>query len=467
MTVIIKLEDIRLSRVQQQLVVSNIRLVDFVARNFRGYVGKKGVEYEDLQSIGRIGLIRAVARFDPDSDNKFSSLAIPFIKGEIQHYLRDKTDVIKTPRDKESLKIDSLDRCISSESSTSLAELIPSDRVNEIQEPKIDEDLLRAIETLSREDRDILVMTQVNNCTNKVVTEWLKRRPMHVTRRLQVAIEHVKSVLADVTRKLPKVKLGRNALPFTIDGLVNYPDKYRCVVCDGIFGLRSKRGKTQLPQTCSSICASTLAIEKTSNRSPVWKKQELDFCDNLVGKRNLEDIYFELLTYNRVHNLPLRSKDSVKVKLTRLYKSLKVTDTDGDLSTRELARQLNIPVDRVRVWLKNGLKTTKTSAGINKITREALTNFARKNHYRFYGIESDRLSKLITDDKVLKKCLKAPPHIKRIEVKRTDTGKKYRSLRAAAKATGISKSHVASTGWIDRMVLFQYFGLLDTVSHRQ
>jgi hypothetical protein len=61
----------------------------------------------------------------------------------------------------------------------------------------------------------------------------------------------------------------------------------------------------------------------------------------------------------------------------------------------------------------------------------------------------DKLAKFITDPDVLEKCVNALPHINRIEVVRTDTGKKYRSVRSAAKAIGITKGCVLSSGWIE------------------
>lgn len=54
--------------------------------------------FEDLVQIGCIGLLRAVERFDPNKGNAFSSFAIPYIRGEIQHYLRDKSCAVKIPR---------------------------------------------------------------------------------------------------------------------------------------------------------------------------------------------------------------------------------------------------------------------------------------------------------------------------------------------------------------------------------
>jgi RNA polymerase sigma-B factor len=54
--------------------------------------------YDDLMQVGCMGLIRAVERFDMTRGHAFSSFAIPYIRGEIQHYLRDKSSTIRIPR---------------------------------------------------------------------------------------------------------------------------------------------------------------------------------------------------------------------------------------------------------------------------------------------------------------------------------------------------------------------------------
>lgn len=54
--------------------------------------------YEDLEQIGYFGLIRAIERFDPMQGCAFSSFAIPYIRGEMLHFLRDKSSIVKVPR---------------------------------------------------------------------------------------------------------------------------------------------------------------------------------------------------------------------------------------------------------------------------------------------------------------------------------------------------------------------------------
>lgn len=67
------------------LIEENMGLVYCVARRFLG----RGVEQEDLFQIGSIGLIKAVDKFDPAFDVKFSTYAVPMITGEIKRFLRD------------------------------------------------------------------------------------------------------------------------------------------------------------------------------------------------------------------------------------------------------------------------------------------------------------------------------------------------------------------------------------------
>ncbi len=69
-------------------------LVRHVAREY----SNSGESYEDIVSVGHIGLINAVDRFDPTRGTKFATFAIPTIKGEIRRYFRDRTWAMRVPR---------------------------------------------------------------------------------------------------------------------------------------------------------------------------------------------------------------------------------------------------------------------------------------------------------------------------------------------------------------------------------
>ena len=63
----------------------NLPLVHFVLRRFRD----RGAEYEDLFQYGCMGLLKAIDRFDPAYNARFSTYAVPIILGEVRRYLRD------------------------------------------------------------------------------------------------------------------------------------------------------------------------------------------------------------------------------------------------------------------------------------------------------------------------------------------------------------------------------------------
>ena len=80
---------------RNQIATLNRGLVRKVARK----LSQTSTEpFEDLEQVGYLGLIQAIERFQPEQGYAFSSFAVPYIRGEILHYLRDRSSVVKTPR---------------------------------------------------------------------------------------------------------------------------------------------------------------------------------------------------------------------------------------------------------------------------------------------------------------------------------------------------------------------------------
>ncbi|MGB7088249.1 MAG: RNA polymerase sigma factor SigF [Phormidesmis sp.] len=82
-------------QLRNRLVDINIGLV---RREAHRWLHSSGETFDDLMQIGSLGLIRAIERFDLQKGHAFSSFAIPYIRGEIQHYLRDKGTAVRIPR---------------------------------------------------------------------------------------------------------------------------------------------------------------------------------------------------------------------------------------------------------------------------------------------------------------------------------------------------------------------------------
>lgn len=56
------------------------------------------VPYEDIEQQAFIALIFCVESFQPDKGYRFSTYAVPAIKGRLMNFIRDKTSLIKVPR---------------------------------------------------------------------------------------------------------------------------------------------------------------------------------------------------------------------------------------------------------------------------------------------------------------------------------------------------------------------------------
>jgi RNA polymerase sporulation-specific sigma factor len=78
---------------RQELIEGNLRLVLSVIQRF----DKRGESPDDLFQVGCIGLMKAIANFDPTKNVRFSTYGVPMIAGEVRRYLRDNS-VIRVSR---------------------------------------------------------------------------------------------------------------------------------------------------------------------------------------------------------------------------------------------------------------------------------------------------------------------------------------------------------------------------------
>jgi RNA polymerase sigma-32 factor len=85
----------------RDLVLSHLRLVVSVARNYMGY----GLPQSDLIQEGNIGLMKAVKRFDPERGVRLASFAIHWIKAEIHEYILRNWRTVKIATTKAQRKL--------------------------------------------------------------------------------------------------------------------------------------------------------------------------------------------------------------------------------------------------------------------------------------------------------------------------------------------------------------------------
>ena len=74
---------------REALIEGNLRLVLSVIQRF----DKRGESPDDLFQVGCIGLMKAIANFDPSKQVRFSTYGVPMIAGEVRRYLRDNSAI--------------------------------------------------------------------------------------------------------------------------------------------------------------------------------------------------------------------------------------------------------------------------------------------------------------------------------------------------------------------------------------
>jgi RNA polymerase sigma-B factor len=226
---------------RNQIVQMNFGLV---RREAHHYAYQAQENYEDLLQVGCIGLINAIERFDATKGNAFSSFAMPYIRGEIQHYLRDRSNTVRIPRrwltlQQQSLgvvnqlrsqlhrqptdaeiaealgissqewqdiklaqqnrKLVSLDVPVKDgeDSSTSLGELMPDSQYRSFQLAQEDQiRIQQALIHLEDQTRRILEFVFLYDLTQKEVAEQLDISVVTVSRRLKKGLNMMKKLLA-------------------------------------------------------------------------------------------------------------------------------------------------------------------------------------------------------------------------------------------------------------------------------
>ena len=84
-----------------QMVLSHLRLVVAISRNYLGY----GLPQADLIQEGNVGLMKAVRRFDPERGVRLVSFALHWIRAEIHEYVLRNWRLVKIATTKAQRKL--------------------------------------------------------------------------------------------------------------------------------------------------------------------------------------------------------------------------------------------------------------------------------------------------------------------------------------------------------------------------
>ena len=85
----------------EKLILSHLRLVAFIAKQYRGY----NLPFYDLLQEGTVGLMKAVKTFDPEKGFRLSTHAILHIKSNILEFIVRNWSIVKTVTTKSKRKL--------------------------------------------------------------------------------------------------------------------------------------------------------------------------------------------------------------------------------------------------------------------------------------------------------------------------------------------------------------------------
>jgi RNA polymerase sigma factor (sigma-70 family) len=82
---------------KEQMVLDNMGLVEWVAGRMARSVQESLIDFDDMVQVGSIGLMKAAENYDPSIGHKFSTYAVPYIRG---YMMRERSSVshIYVPR---------------------------------------------------------------------------------------------------------------------------------------------------------------------------------------------------------------------------------------------------------------------------------------------------------------------------------------------------------------------------------
>lgn len=217
--------------IREELILRHKDLAEKLAGRFTN----KGRPLESLISVGTIGLISAVDRYEPSRGVKFTTYATHCILGEIKRYFRDKSWLLKVPRSLKELNsiVHDTIECLTTRlgRSPGISEIareldVPSEIVMEVMEAgrsyrpcSLDDednfgfsdalcqtdkvlrnivdkiDLKEAMGTLNKREQMIIRLFYFESCSQTKIAERLGISQMHVSRLLRQAIKNLSRLM--------------------------------------------------------------------------------------------------------------------------------------------------------------------------------------------------------------------------------------------------------------------------------
>ena len=172
---------------REKLIEGNMRLVAHSAYKFKN----TGIDYDDLVSVGSIGLMKAVDSFKLEKEVKFATYASRCIDNEILMLLRKNKKHMGESRLEDNLSIDK------DGNQLSLADITPDQSIAHFSEAVIYDDVLLEVRDLLMElpplHQRVLNLRFMQNQTQREVSHALNLSQSYISRLEKSATERIRN----------------------------------------------------------------------------------------------------------------------------------------------------------------------------------------------------------------------------------------------------------------------------------
>ena len=169
------------AQARDRLVRENLALVKYIVKRFLN----RGYEFDDLYQWGCLGLVKAIERFDPEYDVRFSTYAVPVIMGEIRRFLRDDGPVHVSRTIREQIndrrpELSEIAEALSIDRETAALAMGSMNRVRSLSEPVRGDSGLRLMDVIGHDvmqgvDRRLMLSGMLSSLPAKERTVIVRR----------------------------------------------------------------------------------------------------------------------------------------------------------------------------------------------------------------------------------------------------------------------------------------------------
>lgn len=177
-----------------------------------------------------------------------------------------------------------------------------------------------------------------------------------------------------------------------------------CAYCNKEFEAKTKR------LCCTRSCAGKFSTEKKGGLA--WKQEEIEYLADNLGALPFPVLIKSFKKWSKKQGYLERNTTAIEVQIHRMttHSPLSRKCTEDNFTVYELSRGLGLPMDRVRLFVRNGkLKPRKIAHNQNAVKRKDAIALVLNNPSYFANCDRDNLFWLLEDNKLVEKVKNVEP----------------------------------------------------------